>query len=201
MVRFRVRATALSEVASLLDAVVVTFDANLAAVNAQVNSTVGAGWQGEDAESFGEGWSMFVATAAMVRQSLVALQAGLIAADGSYTQTESGVRRTFTGQVGMMRNVAGAAQSVNARVDTGEERAELIEEFYGRGDDKNVTAGFVGGGGIRASSGQSAGTGPSDADDADAAGSAGEGFIDVDIDPAIVPEGAPVVDVVIGSVS
>src|SRR5690606_5635 len=134
MVTFRVRASSLSEVASLLGTVVATFDANLSAVDSHVKRTVDVSWRGEDADSFGEGWATFLATSAAVRQSLVALQTGLIAADGSYTQTEAGVQRTFAGRVGAVRSVGASTRSVNSRVDTGEERAELIEEFFGRDD-------------------------------------------------------------------
>lgn len=184
MVTFRVRASSLSEVASLLGTVVATFDANLSAVDSHVKRTVDVSWRGEDADSFGEGWATFLATSAAVRQSLVALQTGLIAADGSYTQTEAGVQRTFAGRVGAVRSVGASTRSVNARVDTGEERAELIEEFFGRDDEGGGAAAFVGGGGVRASSGQRAGSAPAD--------DASEEVIEVDIDPALVPEGAPV---------
>lgn len=184
MVTFRVRASSLSEVSSLLGTVIATFDANLSAVDSHVKRTVDVSWQGEDADKFGEGWDTFLATSAAVRQSLVALQTGLVAADGSYTQSEAGVQRSFTGRIDSVRNVGGAARTVNARVDTGEERAELIEEFFGRGDDSSGGA-LVGGGGVRASSGQRAGEAPADDDDA---------VIEVDIDPVLVPDGAPVVD-------
>jgi len=183
MVTFRVRASSLSEVSSLLGTVVATFDANLSAVDAHVKRTVDVSWQGEDADKFGEGWATFLATSAAVRQSLVALQTGLVAADGSYTQSETGIQRSFTGRVGAVRNVGQATRNVNARVDTGEERAELIEEFFGRGDEGGGSATLVGGGGVRASSGQRTGEAPADDDE----------VIEVDIDPALVPEGAPVV--------
>jgi len=186
MVSFRVRASALSEVSSLLGTVVATFDANLSAVDAHVKRTVDVSWRGEDADTFGEGWDTFLATAAAVRQSLVALQLGLAAADGSYTQSETGVQRSFTGRIAAVRGVGQASGSVSARVDTGAERAELIEEFFGR-DEQGGGAAFVGGGGVRASSGQRTGSAPADDDS--------EQVIDVDIDPAMVPEGAPVVDV------
>lgn len=184
MVSFRVRASSLSEVASLLGTVIATFDANLSAVDSHVSRTVDVSWQGEDAESFGEGWATFVTTAAAVRQSLVALQTGLVAADGSYTQSESGIQRSFTGRIASVRGVGQAGRTVGARVDTGEERAELIEDFFGRDDDSGSAA-FVGGGGARASSGQRAGSAPADDDDE---------VVEVDIDPALVPEGAPVAD-------
>ncbi len=189
MVTFRVRASSLSEVSALLATVVSTFDANLSAVDSHVKRTVDVSWQGEDADTFNEGWATFLATSAAVRQSLVALQTGLVAADGSYTQSESGIQRSFTGRIGAVRGVGQATRTVNARVDTGEERAELIEEFFGRGDEGGGAAAFVGGGGVRASSGQRLGEAP--ADDA-------EEVIEVDIDPALVPEGAPVVDVAAG---
>lgn len=164
MVSFRVRASSLSEVASLLGTVVATFDANLAAVDAHVNRTVDVSWRGEDAEVFAQGWSTFLATSAAVRQSLVALQSGLIAADGSYTQTEAGIQRGFAGRVGVVRNVGAASSSVGSRVDTGEQRADAISEFFGRDGDERSGAAFVGGGGVRASSGQRTGAAPADDD-------------------------------------
>lgn len=182
MVAFRVRAASLSEVASLLGMVVTTFDAHLSAIDAHVGRTVDVTWVGEDADSFGEGWSTFLAASAAVRQSLVALQSGLMAADGSYTQTETGVQRSFMGRVEAVQAVRSATTGVGARVDTGEERAELIEEFFGRGD-ADGSAALVGGGGVRASGGQRAGAAPAEDDD---------GVVEVDIDPALVPEGAPV---------
>lgn len=156
MVSFRVRASSLSEVGTLLGTVVATFDAHLAVVDSRVKASVGATWDGEDADNFAEGWATFMATSAHVRQSLVALQGGLFAADGSYTQAESGIQRTFAGRTNSVAAVRSTASGVNGRVDTGEQRADAIAEHFGRGDESGSAQGgaFIAGASSRPSSGQ-----------------------------------------------
>jgi hypothetical protein len=139
MVAFKVRAAALSEVAALLGTVISTFDTNLSTVDAAVKRTVDVSWKGEDADSFNEGWTTFMTTAGFVRQSLAALQMGLISADGSYTQNETGVQRSFTGRAHSVAAIRSSSGSLGARVARGEERAEDMAEFFGRdyaGDDE-----------------------------------------------------------------
>ncbi len=139
MVAFKVRAAALSEVAALLGTVISTFDTNLSTVDGAVKRTVDVSWKGEDAESFAEGWTTFMTTAGFVRQSLAALQAGLIAADGSYTQNETGVQRSFNGRAPSVAAIRSTSGSLGSRVARGEERAEDMAEFFGRdyaGDDE-----------------------------------------------------------------
>lgn len=176
MVAFRVRAAALSEVAALLGTVISTFDTNLSTVDGAVKRTVDVSWKGEDADSFSEGWATFMTTAGFVRQSLAALQAGLIAADGSYTQNESGVQRSFTGRAPAVAALRSAQGTLGARVTGGEERAEDMAEFFGRdyaGDDEVER---FGGGAIgRPGAGHGTRSGPADGDtdddgDADAIG-------------------------------
>jgi hypothetical protein len=132
MVAFKVRAAALSEVAALLGTVISTFDTNLSTVDGVVKRTVDVSWVGEDADSFNEGWTTFMTTAGFVRQSLAALQAGLIAADGSYTQNETGVQRSFTGRAPSIAAMRSASGALGSRVAEGEERAEDMAEFFGR---------------------------------------------------------------------
>lgn len=164
MVSFRVRASSLSEVAALLGTVIATFDTNVSTVDGHVNRTVGSTWVGEDADKFEEDWTTFLVATAAVRQSLTALQNGLIAADGSYTQNESGVQRSFTGRIGSVQGVRKAAGAVGRRVDTGEERAELIEEFFDEQEEERAAA-LVGGTGVRAAGGQQNGSAPEDEDE------------------------------------
>ncbi|QAY73145.1 hypothetical protein ET445_07075 [Agromyces protaetiae] len=177
MVAFRVRADALSEVAALLGTVLSTFDANLSTVDAQVKRTVDVTWKGDDAESFAEGWATFVTTAGFVRQSLAALQSGLMAADGSYTQNESGVQRSFDGRVGAVSAVRANSGKLGTRVERGEERAEDMAEFFGRdyaGDDEVEQ--FGGGAlGARKGTGRATGGGAGDSDGDGDDDSIGEG--------------------------
>lgn len=166
MVSFRVRASSLSEVGTLLGAVVTTFDAHLSVVDSRVKASVGAAWEGADADNFAEGWATFLATAAHVRQSLVALQGGLYAADGSYTQNETNVQRTFSGRTNAIQAVKATASGMGQKVATGDERADAIAEHFGRTEDGGpVQAAFVGGATARPGSGQQS-SGPADDDDA-----------------------------------
>jgi len=165
MVYFKVRSDSLSEVAALIGNVVMTFDSNLASADQVVARMAGTTWVGEDAEKFGENWDTFMTFAGQVRLALTALQQGLIAADGTYTQTESGVGGSFRGrQQGLvaMRNAAGG---LGKRVASGEEKAEDMAEFFGRdyaGDDEVER---FGGGMLGARrSGQATGGGPGDSD-------------------------------------
>ncbi|GGR15023.1 MULTISPECIES: hypothetical protein [Agromyces] len=196
MVQFRVRASALSEVAALLGTVLATFDTNLSTVDAQVKRTVDVTWKGDDAESFSEGWATFMTTAGFVRQSLAALQAGLIAADGSYTQNESGVQRSFTGRAPALAAMRSGTGELGKRVASGEEKAEDMAEFFGRdyaGDDEVEQ--FGGGAlGPRKTSGQATGGGSGDTDGDGDDDSIGEGVfrLGADGEPAITAQVAPV---------
>ncbi|MDR5698424.1 WXG100 family type VII secretion target [Agromyces aerolatus] len=172
MVSFRVRAAALSEVSALLGTVLSTFDTNLSTVDAQVKGTVDVTWRGEDADSFAEGWATFMSTAGFVRQSLASLQAGLIAADGSYTTNESSTQRSFTGRVQSVASIKATSGSLGAKVSRGEERADDIAEFFGRDEEGGGSAAFLGGALGRPSAGQQS-KGPADGDDADAEGTDG----------------------------
>jgi uncharacterized protein YukE len=165
MVYFKVRSDSLSEVAALIGNVVATFDSNLASADQVVTRMAGTTWVGEDAEKFGENWDTFMSLAGQVRLALTGLQQGLIAADGSYTQTESGVGGSFRGgRQGLvaMRNATGG---LGKRVASGEEKAEDMAEFFGRdyaGDDEVER---FGGGVLGARrGGQATGGGPGDTD-------------------------------------
>ncbi|WP_206448258.1 WXG100 family type VII secretion target [Agrococcus sp. KRD186] len=165
MVYFKVRADSLSEVAALIGGVIATFDSNLSSVNSTVNSVANATWQGEDATKFSENWTSFVAMAGQVRTSLAALQTGLIAADGSYTQTETGIRSGFTGRQDSVIAIRGNSGSLGARVARGEDRAEDMAEFFGRdyagdGEVEEFGGGMLG----RRATGQYTGGGSGDTD-------------------------------------
>jgi hypothetical protein len=198
VVSFRVRATALSEVAALLGTVLSTFDTNLSTVDSQVKRTVDVTWKGDDAESFAEGWATFMTTAGFVRQSLAALQSGLIAADGSYTQNESGVQRTFNGRAPSVAAMRSNSGKLGASVERGEERAEDMAEFFGRDYAGDGEAELYGGGmlGARKSSGQATGGGAGDSDRDGDDDSIGEGVFRVgeDGEPALV-EGVASVEI------
>jgi len=139
MVYFKVRADSLSEVAALIGNVVATFDSNLASADGVVTRMAGTSWVGEDAEKFGENWDTFMTLAGQVRLALTGLQHGLIAADNSYTRTESGVGGSFRGQRQGLVAVKNATGGLGKRVASGEEKAEDMAEFFGRdyaGDDE-----------------------------------------------------------------
>ncbi|GAA1516258.1 uncharacterized protein YukE [Agromyces terreus] len=196
MVSFRVRATALSEVAALLGTVLATFDTNLSTVDSQVKRTVDVTWKGDDADSFSEGWATFMTTAGFVRQSLAALQTGLIAADGSYTQNESGVQRSFNGRAPSVAAMRSNSGKLGAVVDRGEERAEDMAEFFGRDYDGDGEKELYGGGmlGARKSTGQATGGGSGDSDGDGDDDSIGEGVFRLgeDGEPVVVEGAAPV---------
>ncbi|RXZ69934.1 WXG100 family type VII secretion target [Agromyces albus] len=165
MVYFKVRSDSLSEVAALIGNVVVTFDSNLASADQVVARMAGTTWVGEDAEKFGENWDTFMTFAGQVRLALTALQQGLISADGSYTQTESGVGGSFRGRQQGLVTMRNATGGLGKRVASGEEKAEDMAEFFGRdyaGD--NEVEQF--GGGMLGSrkTGQATGGGPGDTD-------------------------------------
>lgn len=185
MVYFKVRSDSLSEVAALIGNVVATFDSNLASADGVVSRMVDSTWVGEDAEKFGENWSGFMVLAGQVRLALTGLQQGLIAADGSYTQNESGVQRGFTGRSQSVIAMKNAAGGLGNRVAVGEERAEDMAEFFGRdyaGDDEVER--FGGGAlGPRKTSGQATGGGSGDTDGDGDDDSIGEGPFRAGDDP------------------
>ena len=185
MVYFKVRSDSLSEVAALIGNVVATFDSNLASADGVVTRMVDSTWVGEDAEKFGENWSGFMVLAGQVRLALTGLQQGLIAADGSYTQNESGVQRGFTGRSQSVIAMKNAAGGLGNRVAVGEERAEDMAEFFGRdyaGDDEVER--FGGGAlGPRKTSGQATGGGSGDTDGDGDDDSIGEGPFRAGDDP------------------
>ncbi|WP_157008014.1 WXG100 family type VII secretion target [Agromyces laixinhei] len=207
MVFFKVRASSLSEVAALIGNVIVTFDANLASADSVVSRMAGTTWVGDDAEKFGEDWATFVTLASQVRLALTGLQQGLIAADGSYTRTETGIGTGFRQRQQGLVSVRSASGNLSARVATGEGKAEDMAEFFGRdyaGDDEVEQ--FGGGAlGPRKTSGQATGGGSGDTDgdgDDDSIGTGvfrvgadGEpdanAYIEVDID---MPDFGPVAE-------
>ncbi|QEO15128.1 hypothetical protein FLP10_12425 [Agromyces intestinalis] len=166
MVTFRVRADRLSEVASLIGTVVATFDSNLAQVDSAVSRAVDVTWVGEDADKFGENWAAFQTLAAQVRLALTQLQHGLMAADTTYTATESGIGKGFQQGSQSVMAVRGNTGGLGRRVAAGEERAEDMAEFFGRdyaGDDEVEQ--FGGGAiGYRPGTGQATGGGRGDTD-------------------------------------
>ncbi|WP_127794263.1 WXG100 family type VII secretion target [Agromyces sp. LHK192] len=166
MVYFKVRADSLSDVAGRIGTVIATFDANLAGVSSTVTSMAQTTWRGLDADKFAEEWANFETQAALVRQALSTLQMKLIAADGSYTRTETGVRTSFNGAAPTVAAVRRSSDPLGKRVASGEEKAEDMAEFFGRdyaGDDEVEQ---FGGGmlGPRKSSGQATGGGSGDTD-------------------------------------
>lgn len=202
MVTFRVRAAALSEVSALLGTVLSTFDTNLSTVDAQVKSTVDVTWRGEDADSFAEGWATFMSTAGFVRQSLAALQSGLIAADGSYTTNESSTQRSFTGRVQSVAAIKANSGSLGAKVQRGEDRAEDMAEFFGRdyaGDDEVEQFGGALG---RPGAGQQSKRGPADTDGDGDDDSIGEGpFLIADDETGDQFRGGPADGAAVGGVA
>ena len=207
MVFFKVRAESLSEVAALIGNVIVTFDANLASADSVVSRMAGTTWVGDDAEKFSEDWASFVTLASQVRLALTGLQQGLIAADGSYTRTETGIGTGFRQRQQGLVSVRSASGNLSKRVAKGEDKAEDMAEFFGRdyaGDDEVEQ--FGGGAlGPRKTSGQATGGGSGDSDgdgDDDSIGTDvfrldadGEpdvnGYVEVDVD---LPDFGPVVE-------
>jgi uncharacterized protein YukE len=207
MVFFKVRAESLSEVAALIGNVIVTFDANLASADSVVSRMAGTTWVGDDAEKFSEDWASFVTMASQVRLALTGLQQGLIAADGSYTRTETGIGTGFRQRQQGLVSVRSASGNLSTRVAKGEDKAEDMAEFFGRdyaGDDEVEQ--FGGGAlGPRKTSGQATGGGSGDTDgdgDDDSIGKGvfrldadGEpdvnGYVEVEVD---LPDFAPVVE-------
>ena len=165
MVYFKVRADSLSEVAALIGNVVATFDSNLASADQAVTRVAGTTWVGEDAEKFGENWDTFMTLAGQVRLALTGLQQGLVAADGSYTSTETGIGGSFRGGRQGLIAVRSATGGLGRRVAEGEERAEDMAEFFGRDYAGDEEVERFGGGvlGPR-TGGRATGGGPGDAD-------------------------------------
>jgi WXG100 family type VII secretion target len=192
MVYFKVRADSLSDVAGRIGTVIATFDANLAGVSSTVTSMAQTTWRGLDADKFAEQWANFETQAAMVRQALSTLQMKLIAADGTYTRTETGVKTSFNGAAPTVAAVRKASSPLSKRVASGEEKAEDMAEFFGRdyaGDDEveQFGGGMVG----RRGGGQATGGGPGDSDgdgDDDQIGT-GVFRLGADGEPFVAPEG------------
>lgn len=163
MVQFRVRAESLAEVAGLLGSVIATFDGNISSVDSQVQNAL-QNWKGDDAESFRQNWSRFVALSEQVRLSLTGLQNGLISAGVSYDTTESGLRQGMAQTVPSVQGLRKHAVQFEEGVARGEARAEDMAEFFGRdyaGDDEVER---FGGGALGGSKGRYTGGGSGDTD-------------------------------------
>ena len=207
MVFFKVRADSLSEVAALIGNVIVTFDANLASADSVVSRMAGTTWVGDDAEKFSEDWASFVTLASQVRLALTGLQQGLIAADGSYTRTETGIGTGFRQRQQGLVSVRSASGNLSTRVAKGEGKAEDMAEFFGRDYAGDNEVEQFGGGvlGPRKTSGQATGGGSGDTDgdgDDDSIGTGvfrvgadgapdANAYVEVDID---LPDFGPVVE-------
>lgn len=116
MVQFRVRATSLGEVAAHLQTAVAVFDGHMASTESVVSSVVGASWEGADADAFTEQWQALRAQSDLVRLALTALAGQLVAAEGGYTSTESGLvnagARTRQNDRVMVQSVLNVSESV-----------------------------------------------------------------------------------------
>lgn len=146
MSTFRVRASSLGEVSAQLQSVIAVFDGHVAEVSAQVNAVSGVSWEGEDQQAFQTRWEQWQETADLVRMSLTTLSMQLLAAEGSYTQTESGIQRGFLQRKQENRTVVDNVEDVDEAVDTGLERS--------RTQATAETGSATGGGAFTARSGQ-----------------------------------------------
>lgn len=146
MPMFRVRASSLGEVSAQLQSLITVFDGHVAKVSANVAAISGASWEGEDQQAFAERWLQWQQSADLVRLSLTTLSVQLSAAEGGYTQTESGLRGGIAQRRQESTVTVDSVQQVGQSVDTGLERS--------RTGVAGVTGGPVVGGGITARSGQ-----------------------------------------------
>lgn len=128
MSTFRVRASSLGEVAAQLQGVIAVFDGQVAALSGKVAAVAGATWQGDDQEAFAEKWATWQQTSEMVRLSLTALASQLVAGEGAYTTTESGIQSGFVQRRQANNVVVDAVEEVDEAVDTGLDRARTGEE-------------------------------------------------------------------------
>jgi WXG100 family type VII secretion target len=128
MSTFRVRASSLGEVAAQLQGVIAVFDGQVSALSAKVAAVSGATWQGDDQEAFSEKWASWQQTSEMVRLSLTALAAQLVAGEGAYTTTESSIQSGFVQRRQANNVVVDAVEDVDEAVDTGLERARTGEQ-------------------------------------------------------------------------
>ncbi len=116
MVQFRVRASSLGEVAAHLQTAVAVFDGHMASTQSVVSSVVGASWEGADADAFTEQWQALRAQSDLVRLALTTLAGQLVAAEGGYTSTESGLvnagARTRQNDRVMVQSVLNVSENV-----------------------------------------------------------------------------------------
>lgn len=146
MSTFRVRASSLGEVSAQLQSVIAVFDGHVAEVSAKVNSVSGVSWEGEDQQAFAERWSQWQQTADLVRMSLTTLSMQLVAAEGAYTQTESGLQSGFAQRRQEHTTLVDTVEEIDEAVDTGLERS--------RTSTSGTAAGAAVGAGVSARSGQ-----------------------------------------------
>lgn len=157
MSTFRVRASSLGEVAAQLQSAIAVFDGHVSSVSSNVAAVSGATWVGDDQESFQTKWEHWQQTADLVRMSLTTLSAQLVAAEGSYTTTESGVQSGFTQRRQANQALVDIVEDVDESVDTGLDRARTSDE---------KTPAVAGAGGMTMRTGQSQQAGPSRAQQA-----------------------------------
>lgn len=128
MSAFRVRASSLGEVAAQLQSAIAVFDGHVSSVTSQVAAVSGATWVGDDQESFQTKWEHWQQTADLVRMSLTTLAGQLVAAEGSYTTTESGVQSGLAQRRQANQAVVDMVEEVEESVDTGLDRARTSGE-------------------------------------------------------------------------
>ena len=167
MSTFRVRASSLGEVSAQLQGVIAVFDGHVAEVSSKVHAVSGVSWEGADQRAFDERFRQWQQTADAVRLSLTTLAGQLVAAEGSYEQTESGIRGGFSQRRQENTALVATVEEVDEAVDTGLERARTSVK------DAPVAAAMAGG--VSARSGQGRGgtdAGPSAAASGSTAASA-----------------------------
>ena len=128
MSTFRVRASSLGEVAAQLQSAVAVFDGHVSSVTSKVASVSGATWAGDDQTAFQAKWEHWQQTADLVRMSLTTLAAQLVAAEGSYTTTESSVQSSLVQRRQANEAVVEQVEEVDEAVDTGLDRARTARE-------------------------------------------------------------------------
>ena len=146
MSTFRVRASSLGEVSAQLQGVIAVFDGHVADVSSKVHAVSGVSWEGADQRAFDERFRQWQQTADMVRLSLTTLAAQLVAAEGSYEQTEGSIQGRFAQRRQENTTLVETVEEVDEAVDTGLERA--------RTQVKTETASASAGGAVTARSGQ-----------------------------------------------
>ena len=91
MSQFSVETSVVGYTAGSMSTALATFDGQVAAVAAAVNSVVGASWSGDAADAFATAWASWLASADVTRLALADISSTLQYSQATYESTDRAI--------------------------------------------------------------------------------------------------------------